>query len=111
MIEAYFALSPEKHTGFQAELSEILDPVPNFAHLATLADGRKILHARLGAHQVAAIEVAGTPVELLTGYIGEDRDSVLTAFPELAGTHTVEVEIDEQTFTQEESNFPEHRWF
>lgn len=128
MTDRYFAIPPDYLDNYKAGIvpdSDVLplDIVPNARQLVTLSDGRVLVHMRLGQRHIDALrELADTAepftqsgitaLDLAGSYIGETREDVLAAFPELAGTRSVEYTDPDtgETVTREVPLLPRHEW-
>ena len=123
MITRYFVVAPAHCEGFKAVIvpnndNLPLDQIPNSKQLATLADGRVILHVVLSLSMIKDLqEITGiadplsieavTALGLGNTYIGPTRQDVLDMFPELDGTRTITLE---DCTAIEEPILPLHEW-
>ena len=123
LITRYFIVEPEQAEGYKSNLvpdNDIL-PLSNLESVivATLEDGRKIVHAIIPDWLIAEMQeqtglenpltLEGVQALGIMGrWAGQDRDSVLEYFPELQGQK--EIGVDEEGNPIFVDKLMKHKW-
>lgn len=123
VVTRFFVVEPDHAVGYKANLIPDDDVLPisdlQAVTVATLLDGRKIIHAILPDYILQAMREATDPIDPLTlegvialgittRYAGEDRADVLVNFPELEGQ--VKIGVDEEGENIMVDKLLRHRW-